>query len=214
MNWNDFEQHFSAARVGRYQAHFHGNAARAMGAYAHNLLLAEATLPLLNVLEIALRNRLQDLMTQFYSRLDWWEALRGNPQFNWQVSEVDKAKAKLLKRCEAQTVDKIVAELTFGFWSSLFNTQFQHTLWKPLRLAFANCPRQYRQRHTISAALNEARDLRNRVVHHESLLWLTPSLLDMHTKCTTILGWIDPKLVKWVAVHDRLPGAWAAWQAY
>ncbi|MFG5780052.1 hypothetical protein ACFIQF_23615, partial [Comamonas sp. J-3] len=90
---------------------------------------------------------------------------------------------------------------------------FQTVLWKDLRLVFARCPKPQRQRHNISAALNQIRDLRNRVFHHEPLLWLTPTLLDQHTVGVTVINWVDPQLGKWLGNHDRLPATWAGWVA-
>jgi hypothetical protein len=80
-----------------------------------------------------------------------------------------RAKNKLQRRAETATPDKIVAELTFGFWSSLFNGSFQSVLWKDLRLVFPRCPKRQRQRHAIASALNQIRNLRNRIFHHEPL---------------------------------------------
>jgi len=212
MNWTDLEKHFSTARLGRYRAACGGSAARAAAAYSHNMLLAEAMLPSLNVLEIALRNGIHSRLTRRYGRADWWEAWAGIPGFAWQNNEINGAKAKLIRRKEAQTPDKIIAELTFGFWSSLFNTQFQAVLWKQLRLVFPRCPKPHRQRHTISSALNQIRDLRNRVFHHEPLLWLTPALIDQHALGLQAIGWLDPQLVNWLNHHDRLPVAWTVWK--
>lgn len=170
-------------------------------------------MPMLNVLEISLKNGIHRQLTALYLRPDWWEAWVGNPAFSWQTKEVASAKSKLQRRAEATTSDKIVAELAFGFWSSLFNVSFQSVLWKDLRLVFPRCPKSQRKRHTISSALNQVRDLRNRVFHHEQLLWLDPSLLDLHTKGTEVIGWLDPQLVPWLARYDRLPMSWAASQS-
>ena len=126
--------------------------------------------------------------------------------------KVASAKGKLQRRAEAATTDKIVAELAFGFWSSLFNVSFQSVLWKDLRLVFPRCPKPQRKRHTISSALNQIRDLRNRVFYHEQLLWLTPSLLDLHTRGTEVIGWLDPQLVPWLTRYDRLPAIWVTSQ--
>jgi hypothetical protein len=213
MNWNDLEKHFSPARLGRYRAARGGDVARAAADYSSNVLLSEAMVPLLNVLEIALRNGIHARLSRLYGRTDWWESWVGDPTFSWQNKEVANAKAKLARRHEAQIPDKVLAELTFGFWSSLFNTQFQTALWKDLRLVFARCPKPQRQRHNISAALNQIRDLRNRVFHHEPLLWLTPTLLDQHAVGVTVINWIDPQLGKWLGNHDRLPTTWADWVA-
>lgn len=213
MNWNDLERHFSPARLARYRAACGGDANKAATAYAHNMLLAEAMFPMLNVLEIALRNGIHRRLTKLYGRVDWWDAWAGDPIFSWQTKELASVKAKLQRRKEAQTPDKIVAELTFGFWSSLFNAHFQKELWKDLRLVFPRCSKSQRQRHTISSALNQIRDLRNRVFHHEPLLWLTPTLIDLHLLGSEAVGWLDPQLVDWLAGHDRLPASWDAWQS-
>lgn len=211
MNWNDLEQHFSPARLGRYRSARAGNTTKATLDYSSNILLAEAMVPMFNVLEIALRNSIHVRLSKLYGRTDWWESWVGDPNFKWQNKEIDSAKAKLIRRHEPQTADKVLAELTFGFWSSLFNAQFQTTLWKSLRLAFAHCPKSQRQRHTVSGALNQIRDLRNRVFHHEPLLWLTPTLLDQHTVGIEVINWLDPKLGQWLNNHDRLPATWQAW---
>lgn len=210
MDWNDLEKHFSAARLGRYRAACNGDESKAASAYVHNLLLAEAMMPMLNVIEIALKNGVHYRLTALYQRTDWWEAWTNDPSFAWQAREVGNAKAKLLRRAEAVTPDKIIAELAFGFWSSLFNVQFQSILWKDLRLVFPRCPKPQRQRHTVSSALNQIRELRNRVFHHEQLLWLSPALIDLHAKGIEVIGWLDPKLPPWLAGHDRLPATWLA----
>lgn len=213
MNWNELEKHFSAARLGRYRAACGGDEGKAASAYVSNMLLAEAMMPLLNVLEIALKNGIHLRLSTMYGRIDWWEAWNGNPAFQWQIRQVVEAKAKLQRRAEAATPDKIIAELTFGFWSSLFNVQFQTVLWKDLRLVFPRCPKPQRQRHTISSALNQVRNLRNRVFHHEQLLWLNPPLIDLHSKGMEVVGWLDPHLSQWLRQYDRLPTTWTSVQS-
>lgn len=213
MNWSDLEKHFSTPRLGRYLVAYNGDNNKAALAYSHNLMLSEAMVPALNVLEIALRNGIHQRLTALYGRPDWWTIWPGNQDFNWQCGEVSKAIAKLVRRKEPQTPDKIVAELTFGFWCSLFNSKLQTHLWKDLRLVFARCPKQQRQRHKVSTLLNQIRDLRNRVFHHEPLLWLSPSLSGQHSLTLQAIAWLDPQLVAWLGQHDRLPASWVAWQA-
>lgn len=212
MDWSDLEKHFSAARLGRYRASCNGDVARAAKAYVNNMLLAEATMPMLNVLEIALKNGVHQRLITLYKRSDWWDSWVSDPSFAWQVREVVSAKAKLQRRAEALTPDKIIAELPFGFWSSLFNVQFQTILWKT-----CGCFSRAARSHSVSAilsrrALNQIRELRNRVFHHEQLLWLSPSLIDLHGKAIEVVAWIDPKLPPWLASYDRLPTTWAAIQ--
>lgn len=208
MNWNELEKHFSAARLGRYRAARGGDEIGAAGDYAYNLKLAEAMMPVLNILEISLRNGIHERLTARHKRQDWWKEWSDEPVFRWQNKEIANAIAKLSRRHEPQTADKVIAELTFGFWSSLFNTQLQDILWKDLRLVFARCPKPLRQRHNVSAALNQIRDLRNRIFHHEPLLWLKPPLPEHHAVGVKVINWIDPELAKWLAEIDRLNSVW------
>ncbi len=208
MNWTNLERHFSTARLGRYRDLCAGDEVKAASAYVNNMLLAGAMMPMLSVLEISLRNGIHRRMCARYQRPDWWEALARDPAFARHTSEVAGAKDKLQRRAEFPTPDKIVAEMAFGFWSSLFNGGFAAIVWKDLRQTFPHCPKALRQRQTISSALNQMRDLRNRVFHHEPLIWLIPDLPDWHAKGTEVIGWIDPQLVSWLASYDPLPATW------
>jgi len=212
MNWTELEKHFSTARVGRYLSSCGNDETRAAQAYIGNMLLSEATMPMLSTLEIALKNSIDRRLTTLYNRSDWWEAWRGNEDFNWQLQQVASAKEKLRRHREPATPGKIIAELAFGFWSSLFNASFQMELWGTLRLVFPHCPRVQRQRGTISSALSQVREFRNRVFHHEQIVWLTPPVLDVHAKCNEVLQWIDPQLPPWLAQYDRFPAVWAGMQ--
>lgn len=212
MDWIDLEKHFSPARLGRYLASCAGDERRAEAAYSKNMLLAEAMIPMLSVLEIALKNGVHHRLSVVYQRADWWTTWTGNPSFAWQCREVANAEAKLKRRVESGTPDKIVAELAFGFWSSLFNAHLQELLWKELRLVFPRCPKPQRQRHTIASALNQIRELRNRVFHREQLIWITPPLIELHTRGIEVIGWLDPQLPHWIAPFDRLPATWASSQ--
>ncbi|NSX03127.1 hypothetical protein [Cupriavidus gilardii] len=212
MDWQQFEQAFSSPRVGRYLAHCRGNRSMAMEAYRHNLLIAGALTPFLAVVEVCLRNAINRQLVDHYGRLDWWEAWRGVPLFEKQSSQVVAAKAKLLFRKEPVTPDKIIAELTFGFWVTLFNAEFQAFLWKPLRKMFRHLPKVERQRHNVSPILNRLRALRNRVFHHESVLWLSPSDLgQIYKEGVAMLAWIDDALPRWCNGHCQVQAAWSAW---
>lgn len=91
---------------------------------------------------------------------------------------------------EPRTPDKVIAELTFGFWSTLFNTAYQAALWQPLRKAFPHCPKVARQRATTSPVGNRLRDLRNRAFHYEPILWVTPDDKVIHDEGAVLLKWI------------------------
>ena len=203
-DWTLLELHLSSARLGRYHKHRSGDQTKAMGDYIHNLQLASAMIPMLHVLEIALRNGIHNHLKGHYKREDWWCKWANDSQFERQYDKLNTTR-KRLKPC---TPDKLVAELNFGFWVTCFNTNYQDSLWKPLRSIFTRCPKEQRQRHEISTRLNAVRKLRNRVFHHEPLLWLSPDLGQQHQAGIEVIGWIDPKLKQWLQPHDHLPMMW------
>jgi hypothetical protein len=214
MEWSELEICFSSPRLNRYATAYKGDTAKAAAAYPYNLQLAESLLPSLNVLEITLRNSVHARLTDKYKDPAWWasQEWRDDGNFTWQNDRISTAKADLARRCEPQTPDKIVAELSFGFWTSLFNSQFQDNLWGPLRHAFPRCPKNIRKRDTISKALAQVRDLRNRAFHHEPLLWLGPTLAEQHATGLQVIEWLNPNLCKWLAPLDRLPQTWKLWK--
>lgn len=208
MEWQLRETVFSVPRMGRYLNQYAGDAGRASVAYDQNVLLAQALMPALQTVEIALRNAIHQSLTRSIGRPDWWTALPA-PEFDWLRQAVSEAKTKISRRRERATTDKIVAELTFGSWTRLFNVQHGQTLWGRLLLAFPTCPKPQRQRAPISAALNHIRDLRNRVMHHEPLLWVTPSVEKTHATILEVLDWIDPGINSWLVQHDSVRVRWA-----
>ncbi|NWD34209.1 hypothetical protein HX793_30930, partial [Pseudomonas reactans] len=119
--------------------------ADASTAYIHNLLLAESIMPCLHVLEVALRNAIHSQLKKKYARPDWWEAVA---TFNTDEHKtIIAAKAKITSKSHACTPDRLVSELSFGFWTSLFNARHETELWKELRLAFPRCPKARRKRN-------------------------------------------------------------------
>ncbi len=208
MEWELRETVFSAPRMGRYLNSYGGDVLRAAVAYDHNVLLAQALMPALQTMEIVLRNAIHRSLSRSMGSVDWWNGLP-SPEFEWLQRAVGDAGVKIQRRRERVTTDKIVAELTFGSWTRLFNAQHGRTLWGRLLLAFPTCPKAKRQRGPISSSLNRIRDLRNRVMHHEPLLWVAPSVKDIHDDIQEVLDWIDPGINRWLVHHDSLPARWA-----
>lgn len=214
MDWFFLEKHFSISRMHRYLQSRGGDTEKAAMDYSSNILLSEAMVPMLNTLEIALRNGIHYRLSHLYGRDDWWEAWQGDSKFHWQSKQVKQAKGKLRRNNEPQTSEKVLAELTFGFWVSLFNAPFQMDLWKDLRLVFSGCPRGLRKRRNISSRLNQIRDLRNRIFHYEPLLWISPKLIDQHASGVELIKWVDPLLEQWLEKHDRVLVTWSERTSY
>lgn len=91
MHWDNLEKCFSRARLERYRSAQGGDQTRAVFDYTSNILLAEAMVPMLNVVEIALRNRIHARLSILYNRNDWWEMWIGDPTFTLQNREIKAA---------------------------------------------------------------------------------------------------------------------------
>jgi hypothetical protein len=102
---------------------------------------------------------------------------------------------------------KVVAELTFGFWSNLAARGYHWSLWQPcLHRAF---PAARLARPLIHTRLEAIRTLRNRIAHHEPVLTARRTLyassslllpLDALTECA---AWIGPEIATWLVTSYR-----------
>jgi hypothetical protein len=215
MVWQTLEAKLSTPRMSRYLKGNKNKHARAAEAYLHNMRIAEALVSTFHVLEVALRNGIQKEMAVEYARADWYEEWGNSHDANLKklYGKVAQAKIELRNRKVSITPDNIVAELSFGFWTSLFNRATIISLSKPLMRVFYSCPKSLRQPDNIRTRLNKGRDLRNRCFHHEPLLW--QPLFELHRDISEVIKWIDPDLHAWIKCHDRVPQTlmdWVKWK--
>ncbi|GAB3423271.1 hypothetical protein [Niabella aquatica] len=146
MTAQQLKYYLSSPRFNVYLAKTNNNFGRAYQLYKTNIELSEAFYPVLSVLEISLRNAVHETLKQHFQDEYWFKNCLP-VEFLPFVSD---ATQKLAKRYRTITADRIVAELTFGFWDRLFNRNYTGLLWKPLRTIFKNTPKQLRQRDTIA----------------------------------------------------------------
>lgn len=213
QDWSNLEHVFSKARLGRYLKAFNNDKEKAQTGYIYNLKLSESLLVPLSVLEITLRNAMSRQMARLYNRDDWYEAVLTDPALHLSKPvDSDKTLQRLYKSirnakrdAKSPNLNKVIAEFSFGFWTTLLNTRYQRIFWSDLSFAFSNCPGKMPQRNTVSRALNQIRDLRNRVFHHEPILWTTPSVQDHHQHIYNVLSWMSPNILLWLQEIDRFP---------
>ncbi|WLH73693.1 hypothetical protein PSH70_27750 [Pseudomonas fluorescens] len=211
MVWQTLEAKLSTPRMSRYLKGHQGNQDHAAQAYVHNMRIAESLVSIFHVLEVALRNAVQREMVREYQREDWFEEFDGstNGDLASSYEKVTEARTSLRKRGVTANADDITAELSFGFWTSLFNRKAFPDVSKPLMRVFHHAPKNSKKADVIRSRLNNARDLRNRCFHHEPLLW--QPIYELHRDITEIVQWIDPGLCAWLKAHDRLPSAVVDW---
>lgn len=110
--------------------------------YLWDITLSEAFYPCLHGLEIGLRNTLHNTLSQDVNNPLWFDM--PNILHQDEVNRVNEAKQELISSGKPLDPGRIVAELSFGFWTSLLNARYEQRLWpRLLRTAFPSMPRSF-----------------------------------------------------------------------
>ncbi len=189
--------------MGRYFS-IHKDEKRAILHYQSNIELAESFYPALSIMEVALRNAISRELETMTGREDWYAIFPTTPGLNSLNKYITQATKQIVGRHETPTPSKIIAELTLGFWVSLFNAEYELILWKSLRRAFPYLPKCERKRKNVSAPLNSFRAFRNRVFHHESICWNMERITEIHNDLYKVMGWINKDLPSWALTMDSV----------
>lgn len=188
--------------------------------YLWNMAVCEALYPSLQGLEVAVRNTIFNAGTGIYpftgspqaGQVPCWLDAAGLLQPDERRS-VDLAKMRLTAAGKALEPGRLIAELTFGFWTALFDVRYENTrvLWPRLfsQRIFAHAPSRYKNRKSLSPLLNRVRHLRNRAFHHEPI-WHWRDLADHHAITLDLIGWMSPSLRQTVEAMDRFDRVHAA----
>ena len=192
------ERSLSLERLAPYLELADGDRAYALLLYEWNTKISEALYSILQGFEVTLRNAIHDVMSVAYKRPDWYDVapLRGE-----EKTRIEEAKRRIEKDGREITPGRMVAELMFGFWTSLVGTAYAQTLWdKHLHLAL----RETRvSRKAMAKRLKKIRFLRNRVAHHESIIGRKGEERNLRRDVSEIIeatAWICNTTAKWI-VH-------------
>lgn len=196
MAHEEIEAALSLERFRRYRDWAGGDRIRALELYALNTRISEALYTPLQMLEVALRNRIHIVMTE--ARHERWFQEHG-------FLTVENQKRQLVRAIEEfreePTPGDLVAALTFSFWTSMLSPAYED-LWQTTlhRIARREDGKGLR-RKDLSGPLNTIRTLRNRVAHHEPILaWNLPK---HHEKIIQITYWLSPAAAYWCRSHSR-----------
>jgi hypothetical protein len=170
--------------------------------YAWNIALCKGLYPALQGLEVALRNSIHDAATVAYQTELWFDNPRVIPHLREQEA-IRKAKETLVRDRKPLEAGRIVAELSFGFWTSLLDVRYEQILWpRLLKSVFPFMPRPIRTRKTLSKRLHRIRHMRNRVFHHEPI-WHWRDLAPQHGELWQAIEWINPAMLEMIKILDR-----------
>lgn len=138
--------------------------------YSENLVFSQNAYIPLSILEVALRNALNNHLSNKISDI-WYE---DDFLTKDSIEKVLQAKSLLIKRRERIDKEKIIAELSFGFWVNLFKKPYDKKLRiNDIKTIFPNLPNKEEKlinREILFNKLNHIRNFRNRVFHYEKVL--------------------------------------------
>lgn len=186
-------------RFSRYLQWAEGDHARALELYALNMQVSEALYTPLQMLEVALRNRIHSVMRQ--ARHERWFDDEGFLAVPIQRDQLAKAIQDITGDSREPVAGRIVAALTFSFWTSMFSPAYE-TLWQTTlhRIARREDGKGLR-RKDLSEPLNKIRVLRNRIAHHEPILhWDLPKHYQAMLRVT---GWLSAPAATWCRTYSR-----------
>ncbi|WP_218081627.1 hypothetical protein [Anthocerotibacter panamensis] len=228
--WIQLSTAFSIERLKPYLKAAQFDKQRALKLYELNTTLSQELYPLLSVLEIVLRNRINNVMVKYFGDL-WFERYEGRwfngeslpiePKVNHQWDEVQKAKKDLQGAGKKITADRLTAELSFGFWTGMLGDKYERILWhKYADEVFQDKPKNLKVNDRIKGNENVLRNkfyfelvrwdlglsrlLRNRVSHHEPILPIiyNKSLRWEYERTKWLLSWLSQDALEWLETCD------------
>ncbi|MBW0178739.1 hypothetical protein [Sediminibacterium sp.] len=199
MHISELEILFSSKRLQTYYQLLHGDKEKAFAYYLLNIEISKSFYPLLSTVEIVLRNAIHNSCTAHFGT-DSWLLESGIISIN---DRVEKASKKIISRQQTPTPDLLVAELTFGFWTSLFHKRYAKYFWKPLMHTFPYIPAELKHRDKISYQLENVRKFRNRIFHYEPICNDLSALEKNHKAILDILSWLNKDLTNWLPQTNR-----------
>lgn len=193
------EESFSPERFQRYLNWADDDKERAFYLYALNTQLSEALYTPLQILEVVLRNRFHGVLSDAYGEL-WFER-EGLLKSHNQTNRLARAKQTLAAESKVTTAGAIVSSLTFGFWTGLLSPDYENLWQKTLHKSARDVRGKGLTRKQLIAPLNPIRILRNRIAHHEPILfWNLPR---HHLLMLQITQWLSPAAYEWSQHHSR-----------
>lgn len=192
---------FSPERMSRYLQWANGDPMVAHRLYTLNAMYSEALYIPLQSLELALRNRVHYVMSRHFG--EGWLLADSAGLLEPQQEKIRKTLAQLRQDRKAPTPGQVVSTLSFGFWTALLGTKYDH-LWRQALHRIVLLPNgKSPPRKSLAGPLTEIRKLRNRIAHHEPIVHY--NLPRHHGNIRQIIGWLSPEAEQWCAGCDRFP---------
>ncbi len=222
------KKYISANRLRKYELVCNNDFRKSLKLYQANVRLSQAFYPLLSMIEIIIRNAINEELISYFNDKDWLQnqitGFMNDPKLN-KFDKYTNAYVfdNFLQRSVQNSIrdlgtkvnhDNIIADLKFGYWTKFYSVPCSKVLKNtPMRI-FTNAPHTV-GRNTINGKLNAIRDFRNRVYHNEPIIFDKDSKGDIifdlnkskliYEDIKLIFSWLNLDYGKWTKRIDNIP---------
>lgn len=216
VQYSKLEHYASQPRLDRFLQACDNSKSKTQDLYRLNLQVSQAFYPVLNLFEIFLRNMLNYKLSGYFSDPNWIRNQKNgfmddssleNSRFFLKKCVVTSEKL-ILKKGGTVSSDKVIAEQSMSFWTSLFDVHHYRLIGGIPIQCFVHKPKSV-NRSSISQKLNQIRSFRNRVYHNEPICFYEDAVnfkqsLQIQSNIYLLLSWIDSDLVEYVQSYDSI----------
>lgn len=206
LEYSKLEYYLSQARLQRFLRATGNSRAKAQKLYRVNLRVSQAFYPVLNLFEIFIRNTVNYHVSSHFSNPNWIVSEKTgfmsdpslSPSRFFLKKSIQKAENTIRRKRSTVTSGKVIAEQSFGFWTSLFDTHHYRLIGGSPIHAFQLKPAHV-NRSTINQKLNNIRKFRNRIYHNEPICFNGGNIdfsnaHHIKDEVYDLLSWIDTDL--------------------
>ena len=217
MKYSKLEYYASQPRLDRYLIACGNSKAKAQKLYKINVRVSQSFYPILNLFETFLRNSMHYRVSGHFADPNWIiNEKRGfmsdpslRPSRFRLRKKVERAERGIRRSGGSVTAGKVIAEQSFGFWTSLFEVHHYRLIGGVVINAFPNKPAHI-NRAAIANKLNDIRRFRNRIYHNEPICFDNSNIdfsqvNKVRDDIYELLLWIDTELTDYVSYFDSIP---------
>lgn len=185
----------------------------AISRYVWNIEACSVLHVKLHAVEVTFRNKVHNALTALHGSR-WYDS----PGFlvGIDLGSVADAKNTLTRNGRPHDPDRVVAALSFGFWTRIYSPQYNRKVVSPtLSAVFPYYSGLIPLAPAVVAPLlRDTRHLRNRVSHYEPIVF-NVRLPRAHREICDLIRWMHPHMAEMSDIGDDFPSVYGkTWQAY
>lgn len=210
--WNGIAQ-LAPERFGSFQRPSDADQLDALSRYVWNMAVSQSLHGTLHMFEVVFRNKVHCALTEIYGP-GWYDS----PRLLLQGTAVKVLEAKQMIERSGKELsdDRLVAALSFGFWTELYSPRYEPSIGhRTIRAVLPHyVGERFPSRSFLAARLKEIRLLRNRISHFEPIVF-DPSLPESYESMHQLMAWMNNDAVVLSKIDESFPRVYGrSWRPF